>query len=251
MKRKTLITRCNYPWGEFSPTHAINHYLGCAFNCPYCWARDIWWKRMGGHLSKVWGVPEDFEWHRPLLTEGLLGMAYDDLFAKCWLTDSVILLSATTDPYQPLEEETEATRFLLERLGEANIPTMILTKAALLPERDFDLLKNMDAWFGVTIDRDWSHSNWHYGRMTTLYQAHEEGIKTFVSLEPWIPGVDAREIVGDLAEVVDHWIVGRLNYKGVGAEFYRKNLPALIQVLEKEAESYYIKPDLMRCLEDG
>lgn len=249
MKRKKLITRCQYPWGPFSPTHAINQYLGCAFNCSYCWARDVWWKRMGGYLSKVWGVPEDFEWHYPLIFSDWRKQISEELFGRRWPTDTSILLCSTTDPYQPLEEHHGVTRWILERLGEANIPTMILTKAALLPERDFDLLKSMDAWFGMTMDRDWSHSNWHYARVTTLYQAHEEGIKTFVSLEPWIPGVDAKEIVGDLAEVVDHWIVGRLNYKGVGPEFYQENLPGLIELLERMGASYYIKPDLMRCLE--
>ncbi len=253
MKRKRLITKCAYPWGEFSPTHAINHYLGCAFNCSYCWSRDVWWKRMGGHLSKVWGVPEEFEWHKPIMFD-YVDMLYRELHIKGLPKGSRLLLSSTTDPYQPIEAETKATRHILVRLwAEGGIPVMILTKAALLPERDFDILKSMDAWFGVTMDREFSYSDWHYARMTTLHEAHRRGIKTFVSLEPWIPGVDAEAIVRDMASFVDHWIVGRLNYKGVGDEFYQENLQSLLAFFEGIGVpmwiTYYIKPDLMRCLE--
>ncbi len=81
-----------------------------------------------------------------------------------------------------------------------------------------------------------------------LTEAHRIGIKTFVSLEPWIPGVDAIQIINELLEVVNHWIVGPLNYKGVDTNFYRENLPGLIEVLEWMGASYYIKPDLMRHL---
>lgn len=214
-----------------------------------CWARDWWWGRMCGPLSKVWGVPDGFKWQAPVVFDDVIEMVKNELLSKRWPSDTRILLCSTTDPYIPQEGWMRVTQRILELLGQANLPTTILTKAASLPERDFDLLKSMDAWFGVTMDRDWSHSNWHYARVTTLYQAHEEGIKTFVSLEPWIPGIDAKEIVADLAAVVDHWIIGRLNYKGVGNDFYRENLPGLIDLLERMGASYYIKPDLMRCLE--
>ena len=245
MKRKHLIGRCKYPWGDFSPTHAINHYLGCAFNCSYCWSRDVWWKRMGGHLSKAWGVPEDFEWQK--------AQAFDINFASLWQemralpSNARVLLCSTTDAYQPIEADVPITRAILDALSTAGIPTMILTKAALLPERDFDILKSMDAWFGVTMDGRPTDLPWRYARATTLWQAHEEGIKTFVSLEPWIPGVDAQAIVKEM--YADHWIIGRLNYKGVGHEFYQENLPALIALLERMGASYYIKPDLRKCLE--
>jgi len=249
MRRKTFITECGYSWGEFAPTHTINPWLGCTFNCDYCWARDWWWRRMKGPLTKVWGVPDGFKWRAPVLFEGWEEAIEEELHTRRWPLDTRILLCSMTDPYIPQEEQMRVTQRILELLGQANLPTMILTKAALLPERDFDLLKSMDAWFGMTMDRDWSHSNWHYARVTTLWAANRVGLKTFVSLEPWMPGVDAREIVEDLAEVVDHWIVGRLNYKGVGDEFYQENLGALIELLERMGASYYIKPDLMRRLE--
>jgi len=246
MKRKTLIAKCNYPWGDFSPTHAINHYLGCAFNCPYCWARDVWWKRMGRNLTKIWGVPEDFEWRMALPFE----VSRLDFLRELnrLPTDSRILLCSTTDPYQYIDEKVSMTRRLLLWLGAKEIQTIILTKSALRPERDFDVLKGMDAWFGITMEYPFSHSNWHYARMAMLHEAHRQGIKTFVSLEPWLPGVNAKDIVQDMASFTNHWIVGPLNYKGVDTNFYRENLPGLIELFERMGTSYFIKPDLMRYL---
>lgn len=200
-------------------------------------------------LSEPWGVPDGFKWRIPVLFDGIIEMVENELLSKRWPSDTEILLCSMTDPYIPQEEQMGVTRRILEHLGNANLPTMILTKAALLPERDFDILKNMDASFGVTMERGFSHSKWHYARMTTLHEAHRRGIRTFVSLEPWMPGIDAKGIVLDMNTFVDHWIVGRLNYKGVGDEFYRENLPGLIELLERMGVSYYIKPDLMRCLE--
>jgi len=249
VKRKTFITECGYSWGEFAPTHTINPWLGCTFNCDYCWARDWWWRRMKGPLGNVWGVPDGFKWRAPVLFEGWEEAIEEELHTRRWPTDTCVLLCSMTDPYIPQEAQMRVTQRILELLGQANLPTMILTKAALLPERDFDLLKSMDAWFGITMEQVFSYSNWHYARMTTLHEAHRLGIKTFVSLEPWMPGVDANAIVLDMGTFVDYWIVGRLNYKGVGCEFYRQHLPWLIALLEEEGASYYIKPDLMRCLE--
>jgi len=249
MKRKRAITECGYSWGSFAPTHTINPWLGCTFNCDYCWARDWWWGRMKGPLTKAWGVPLDFNWHKPILFEGIIEQVEEELVSKRWPSDTRVLLCSMTDPYIAGGGERQIDA-ILEHLGNANIQTLILTKAALRPERDFDILKSMDAWFGITMERPWDHSNWYYARLTTLYEARQRGMKTFISLEPWIPGIDAKRIVLSMASFVNHWIVGRLNYRGVGDEFYAENLPSLIELLERMGASYYIKPDLMKCLEE-
>lgn len=248
VKRKTLITKCNYPWGDFSPTHAINHYLGCAFNCNYCWARDVWWKRIGGHLSKVWGVPRGFKWRRPHLFSNVGELLFTEL--PRLQKDARVLLCSTTDPYQPLDQHLAMTQYILRCLQEQQVSILVLTKAASLARRDFHILAEADAWFGVTMERaPTTPGGPYYARKVNLIKAHRQGIRTFVSLEPWIPGVDASEIVKDMADFVDHWIVGPLNYKGVDGQFYRENLGTLLVLFDKLGASYYIKPDLMRYME--
>lgn len=251
MKRKTLITKCGYSWGDFAPTHTINPWLGCTFNCDYCWARDWWWKRMQGPLRKAWNVPDWFKWQNPVLFNGWKSAIEEELHSRRWPANTRVLLCSMTDPYIPQEKEMRVTQRILELLGQANLPTMMLTKAIELPARDFRLLKSIDAWFGVTLDGELGVAGPNERRILLLHRAHVMGIKTFVSLEPWIPGVDATKIVGEVATpMVNHWIIGRLNYKGVGDEFYRLKLPGLIRLLDLMGASYYIKPDLMRCLQE-
>lgn len=248
MNRKRLITKCSYPWGDFSPTHAINHYLGCAFNCSYCWARDIWWKRMGHYLSKAWGVPKGFQWDKPKIFSNIRELAFTEV--ERLSPDAKVLLCSTTDPYQPSEMQFCWTQFILSVLQDHDIETLILTKAGSLARRDFFILERMRCWFGVTLERAPLGLGGPYDvRAMNIRKAHEKAIKTFVSLEPWQPGVDAIGIVKALAPVVDHWIVGPLNYKGVDGGFYRENLGALVEFLHNNTPSYFIKPDLLAYLE--
>ena len=51
----------------------------------------------------------------------------------------IIYIGATIDPYQMLEKTVRATRQILERLVEREIPVVILTKSPLIL-RDLDLL---------------------------------------------------------------------------------------------------------------
>jgi DNA repair photolyase len=51
----------------------------------------------------------------------------------------IIYIGATIDPYQMLEKKVRATRQVLERLVERELPVVILTKSPLIL-RDLDLL---------------------------------------------------------------------------------------------------------------
>jgi len=85
--------------------------------------------------------------------------------------------------------------------------------------------------------------------MEALQIAHEQGIKTFASIEPWIPDVtDPKSIIQNLREFVDRFIIGSMQYSGVPREFYAKRLPDLISWLNAEGINYYLKKELKACL---
>lgn len=241
IKRDSIIRRCRYDWPpELKPTHGVNAYVGCAHNCSYCWARDLTYR-----FRKRWGIPDGFQWDKPLLIQKMLDVFRADLNR---LKPGRALLSNMTDPYQPLEETHFGTRAMLLGLGAYGWETVVLTKANGLPYRDFDLMQDFGTWFGVTVteERD-------LARRELLERASRRGISTFISLEPWIPGVNPYKIYGYMLPYPDYWIIGSLNKSGraVDPEFYQKELPRLRGYLRDKGARFYIKKELRRVLERG
>jgi DNA repair photolyase len=135
-----------------------------------------------------------------------------------------ILMSFTTDPYQPIERDTGATRDAIEILIQYGLHFTILTKAGYLAERDFDLLEAHPdlCRFGVTLVFD-NHKDkklWEpeaattVARITTLQVAHQHGIRTWVSLEPVIYLNQTLDLIRQTAGFVDEYRIGKFNHAG-------------------------------------
>jgi len=166
-----------------------------------------------------------------------------------------IMFCSMTDPYQPIEVKTKLARRVLEVLLDSPFHVLVLTKSSLVV-RDFDLFrdrKNIEVGFTITALDDilnWEpYANGNTKRIEALQTTHEQGIKTFASIEPWIPDVtDPKAIVQNLRESVDRFILGSMQYSGVPREFYAKRLPDLISWLNAEGINYYLKKELKGCL---
>ena len=81
-----------------------------------------------------------------------------------------------------------------------------------------------------------------------LKKIHELGIKTYVSVEPWIPEVTKPlAIMSALKDWVDRWIIGALNYFGWDRychEVYRKEMPKLLQYVAENGINVMWKKEL-------
>ncbi|MGA9140740.1 MAG: radical SAM protein, partial [Methanocella sp.] len=133
-----------------------------------------------------------------------------------------ILLSFTTDPYQPIDIKEQLTRKAIIVLHNNDLKVSILTKGGKNSERDFDLLSLNPqlSEYGVTLvftDETWREKIEPYAAKTTeriasLKKAHDRGIYTYVSLEPvWFPE-QTLEIIDLTHNFVDLYKVGKLNY---------------------------------------
>lgn len=247
IKRTSILRPCKFDWPEeLKPDYAINPYVGCAHNCSYCWARD-----MAKWAGKSWGYPDWFvdnieeEWKNPLAVENCLELLERGLKAK---KPGRVLLSSMTDPYQPIEKKLGLTRSIIERIALESPfwQTLILTKATDLPRRDFGLISCRNVWLGVTIDGVGSTA---FARGRMLESVHLYN-KTFVSLEPWFNYMPAQKIISNHRDYVDYWIIGSLNKGGRAVEphFYKRQLPPLIEWMDKEGIKYYIKKELRRAV---
>ncbi|MDL2315496.1 hypothetical protein LJC59_00235 [Desulfovibrio sp. OttesenSCG-928-A18] len=228
---------------EYSPL-ALNLYKGCAHACAYCFAPSATFTERAKFSQKSYIRP------RP----GILGELEKD--AQKFSGDQrEILLSFTSDPYQPCEEKHGITRKALEILKANSLRPTILTKAGVLAQRDFDILSTIPgAAFAVTLtsDSEVESAEWEpqagkpCERIDSLKKAHEAGIKTWVSFEPVINPDAALRLVEQIYPFVDLFKVGKLNYhahsKTIDWPAFRESITTL---LDKIGKPYIIKKDLL------
>ncbi len=176
------------------PKYNINPYLGrCAHGCIYCYA--VKFPSFRGPI-----VP------RLKLKEEIATMAQT---TKDRLP---VMLSDTTDPYQPLERKHEITRRCLEILAERGYPLLIVTKSDLVT-RDIDLFKKTRTVVSITITTMRGktartiepNAPSPRRRLSALRKVADEGIPTAVRIDPIIPTVNSDEseleaIVSEAAE---------------------------------------------------
>lgn len=147
-------------------------------------------------------------------------------------------------------------RYILPILIEYKLPFSILTKSDLVM-RDLDLLKGYDnCKVGFTIitlndsvrrllepmapsiDR----------RIKALKKLHDEGIKTWVSVEPILPDFqwsNPIEIILKLKDFVDWWVFGRLNYvSGIKPKLYKIASDEISNICNQLGVQYLIKKEM-------
>ena len=225
---------------EFAPL-AVNLYRGCSHGCGYCFVPLVIKMKREIFIT----LPQSRRDILKALEKDAIRFRGDE---------REILLSFTSDPYQPLEMELGITRQAIEILMANDLRFTILTKGGSRATRDFDLLKNYNKCrFGSTIifteqsdaDRWEANAPPVSERIETIKLAREKGIKTWVSLEPVIDPFQALELIKILHPFVDEFKVGKLNYKQPDIEVdwlqFRETVKAL---LESVGAKYYIKKSL-------
>ncbi|MDF1747726.1 MAG: PA0069 family radical SAM protein [Alphaproteobacteria bacterium] len=191
---RSVITRNTSPDVPFD--RSINPYRGCEHGCVYCFARPT-----HAYLGLSPGL--DFEtklFWKPdaaaLLTAELAKPKY-----RC----APIAFGTNTDPYQPVERETLATRGLLQVLRDCAHPFSIVTKNALVC-RDLDLIapaglvNQTRVMLSITtLDRSLANkmeprASTPEKRLEAIRRLSDAGVPTGVLVAPIIPAVNDHEI---------------------------------------------------------
>jgi DNA repair photolyase len=225
---------------EFAPL-AANLYRGCSHGCLYCYVPQTIKEKRETFITQ------------PKSRKDVLKHLEKDA-KKFQGDDREILLSFTSDPYQPLEMKLCITRKAVEMLIRNELRLTILTKAGLNASRDFDLLEGYEKCsFGTTLiftdqadaDRWEPNASSISDRIAAIREAHSRGIKTWVSLEPVIDPEQAFELIRLLHPAVKHWKVGKLNYhepdNPVDWIQFREEVAELLDSLGAD---YYLKESL-------
>jgi len=218
---------------------AVNLYRGCGHGCVYCYAP-----------AAIKLDREEFN-QDPKPRKDIIKKLEKDC-KKYQGTGRHVLLSFSSDPYQPLDKELQLTRQAIKLLKDYGLKVVILTKAGQEVLRDFDLLGG-DDYIGSTLTfvSDEKSKEWEPGaalpgeRFNMLREAKRQGIGTWASLEPVINPEETLEIINNTYNFIDHYKVGTLNYHQEAKKTdWKKFLSDVTGLLKKYNCSYYIKKDL-------
>ena len=205
---------------------AVNIYTGCPHRCFYCFAPGVLHKdreEFHTHVEPKKDIVERVR--RQIEREGI--------------KDKLIHLCFTCDPY-PTGYDSTPTREIIKVIKESGNHVQILTKGD--GTRDFDLLDGND-WYGVTFDG----GNYcvHSSTLSQLEQAHEKGIKTWVSFEPVLNDKVVLMCISVCHNHFDKVKIGKLNYHPSDidwADFGRR----AEELCQKLGIDYYIKESLRK-----
>lgn len=167
--------------------YVINPYTGCQHACCYCYADFI---KKFKNIKEEWGKFVHAKINCPeILKEEL----HKNKPGHIWL-------SSVCDCYMPIEGKLKLTRKILQAVNKSpekkKFTFEILTKSSLV-ERDFDLIKKLNAELGMSINNlDESVANTieplappPLERIQTLKKAKKKGIKVFGFISPVLPGI--------------------------------------------------------------
>ena len=230
--------------GEYAPL-AVNPYRGCGHGCAYC------------YVPNVIKMPRpDFDAGATPRLNFLAELRKDAAKYKALGITEQIMFSFTTDVYNP--SDTSITRAAIEILIEHGLAFCVLTKGGTRAWCDHDLYRShRDAFASTLTSLDEGFSKkWERNaalptdRIEALRRFHENGIFTWVSLEPTLDIEASLAIVEATHSFVDLYKIGRANYlKEITrtADWCGYTL-RMLDLCNKLGARHYIKKDLQPYL---
>lgn len=192
---------------EYAPL-AVSLYRGCSHGCTYCFAPDV-----------IHADREKFLQATP--RKDAIKLLKADA-AELDGDKREILMSFTTDPYQPIEQECRLTSTAIGVLINSGLHFNILTKAGIPSLFDLEQMGEIPdlCRYGttLTLHNEDDRKVWEPFAASTLDRCkalrimHEHGIRTWVSLEPLIDPEQSLFLICATAPYVDEYRLGTLNH---------------------------------------
>jgi DNA repair photolyase len=199
----------------------INPYRGCEHGCIYCFARPY-------HEYLGFSCGLDFE-TKIMAKPDAPELLKRELASPSWKPEQIVM-SASTDIYQPIEHKMQIARQCLQILVDCGQPVTTMTKGALV-------LRDTDLWSKaakqhtgrvtvtlVTLDGDLAQkleprATSPMGRLRMIRELSKAGIPVTVNVAPIIPGLTDTELPQILEAIADagamraNWVLLRLPYQ--------------------------------------
>lgn len=231
--RKSLLYKTKVEYGDYT----INHVQGCSHGCKYpCYAMM---------LSKRFGRCKTYEeWCKPKLVRNSLDILDREL-PKLKNKIHSVQLCFMTDPFMyGYDEIIDMSLKIIQKLNANNIKCTALTKG-ILPQQLRHTSTNNE--FGITLislnesyRKKFEPGSASYAdRINSLKYLHDNGFKTWVSIEPYPTPNIINQSFDDILEsisFVNKIIFGRLNYNKDVTQY--KNYQAFYSELSQKVINF-------------
>jgi DNA repair photolyase len=199
----------------------VNPYRGCEHGCIYCFARQY-------HEYLGFSCGLDFE-TKLMAKPDAARLLIVELASPKWKPEPIVM-SASTDIYQPIEHKMRIARQCLEVMADCGQPVSTMTKSALVL-RDVDLWSKLAAMNAgrvtitlVTLDAELAQkleprASSPAGRLRAIRELAAAGIPVSVNVAPVIPGLTDTELPAILQAIAEAgalraaWVLLRLPYQ--------------------------------------
>ena len=242
--RKTLLYKTKVEYGDYT----VNHVSGCSHGCIYpCYAMMLS-KRFGKHKTYE-------EWCNPKLVSNALELL-DKEIPKYKKDIKSVQLCFMTDPFMyGYDEISNLSLEIINKFNENDIICTALTKG-IFPEGILQTDKRNEYGISlISLDESFREkfepgASSYSERIKSLKMLHDEGYKTWVSIEPYpTPNIISQDFHKILEEVsfADKIIFGRLNYNSKVREykdyksFFNKCARMTVKFCDENRIEYHIK----------
>jgi DNA repair photolyase len=242
--RKSLLYKTAVEYGDYT----INHAEGCAHGCLYpCYAMM---------MAKRFGKVKTYkQWIKPKIVKNAPELLIKEI-PKHKDKIKFVHMCFSTDPFMcGYKEISDMTIRLIGILNNEGIKCTALTKG-LLPSELSELGKENE--FGITLvslNEEFRKTYEPFSapykkRIKSLYNLHQKGIKTWVSIEPYpTPNIIEQDFQKIIQEIgfVDKIIFGRLNYNKMVSvykekeAFYNELSRIVVDFCINNKKQYHIK----------
>lgn len=231
---------------EYSPL-ALNYIKGCDHGCVYCYVPKMMKRFNAGYVHSDVYIKEEESLIKEITKSA----------KKFKNSERQVFLSFLTDPYSHFNNDTKLTRRVLKILLEHNIPVSILSKGGKNLLQDLDIFKlfgnNIQIGGSLTFTNNEDSLKWEKNaalpkeRFEILKIMHDNGIKTWASMEPVIYPEQSLEIMEITSSYIDAYKIGKLNhFKKHEDKFdWTKFLTDSVSIMRKHNKQFYIKKDLL------
>jgi len=227
---------------EYSP-RALNIYMACSHGCKYCYAPTFRRTTLEEYTQRPWPRKD-------------IAKNLEKELSRGDVPKEQVLLSFIGDVYCDAMDSNQATRDCLEVLSAHKVPVAVLTKGGNRALKDVDVFKTFGehiqvgttlTFASVSDSREWEpNAALPRERCNMLKTLHDEGVKTFVSMEPTI---DPRQTIGLIRHTLDYvdvYKIGKINnYNGIDKTIdWTTFLSEAVEILRDAGKQFYVKHDL-------
>ncbi len=246
ISRKTLLYKSGVEYADYG----LNHVEGCSHGCLYpCYAMML--KKRCGRIKTY----ED--WIQPRIVENALELLDKELPR---LKDKIeyVFMCFTTDPFMYNQLAIQQLSLeILKRLNQDSVKSVLISKG-VYPSELSEKTYNKDNEYGSTVvslsedfrQRFEPFTATAQERIAGLRQLHDDGLKTWVSIEPYPTPNIIRQDLSEILEAVsfvDRIVFGKWNYSSQTSsyhaykEFYNLQAFKVIKFCYENKIEVYIK----------